>query len=651
MHQLLKRSLGVVSLRDRSKRWVLPTQQFFHTTRPSLSAEGSGNRPQSLETTPSSAATASTVDSADKNKSKSQRDRKQQANESTDPSLIDSFGRFHSYLRISLTERCNLRCKYCMPAEGVQLTQKAQLLTTAEVIRLANLFVTEGVRKIRLTGGEPTVRKDLTEIVGQLKATNPLLESVGITTNGLMLTRQLVGLQRAGLDALNVSLDTLRVARYEQITRRKGWERVMAGIDLAIQLGYRPKVNCVLMKGFNDDEICDFVELTRDRNVDVRFIEYMPFTGNRWDTDKMVSFRTMLDTIRARYPAFEPLPNGPNDTSKAYRVPGYRGQMGFITSMTEHFCGSCNRLRITADGNLKVCLFGNTEVSLRDALRSPGCSEDDLRCLISAAVKRKKKQHAGMLNLSQMENRPMILIGGFNERQQQGASALSASFVHSASHRPITLAHDGGLQCRRYSSLSHVDEHTGRATMVDVDDKVSTKRVAKAQATVYVGPTIAALIENNELKKGDVLSISQMAAIVAAKKTSDLIPLCHNIPLSSIKVETSLNSSTNEVHILAKVKCDGKTGVEMEALTAVSIAALTVYDMCKAVSHEILIKNIMLVEKTGGKSEFYRKQLHHEPTLESRTIESREPDQMPIITRGYRTDPIITNEPFVPMYI
>ncbi|XP_050074772.1 molybdenum cofactor biosynthesis protein 1 isoform X1 [Anopheles maculipalpis] len=420
MHQLLNRSLcAIVRPKDSSKRWVLPTQTLLHTARPSLSEQSSGSRLQSSpESTPSSAvAGASTVDSADKNKSTSQRDRKQRANEQQlsangTSSLIDTFGRFHSYLRISLTERCNLRCKYCMPAEGVQLTQKDQLLTSAEVIRLANLFVTEGVRKIRLTGGEPTVRKDLTEIVSQLKATNPLLESVGITTNGLMLTRQLVGLQRAGLDALNVSLDTLRAARYEQITRRKGWERVMAGIDLAIQLGYRPKVNCVLMKGFNDDEICDFVELTRDRNVDVRFIEYMPFTGNRWDTDKMVSYRTMLDTIRARYPAFEALPNGPNDTSKAYRVPGYRGQMGFITSMTEHFCGSCNRLRITADGNLKVCLFGNTEVSLRDALRSPGCSEDDLRCLISAAVKRKKKQHAGMLNLSQMENRPMILIGG-----------------------------------------------------------------------------------------------------------------------------------------------------------------------------------------------------------------------------------------------
>lgn len=273
MHQLLKRSLcAIVGPKDSSKRWVLPTEKLLHTARPSLSEQGSGNRLQSApETTPSSAAAeASTVDSADKNTSNSERDRKQQANgqqrlppdDISNSSLIDTFGRFHSYLRISLTERCNLRCKYCMPAEGVQLTPKDRLLTSAEVIRLANLFVTEGVRKIRLTGGEPTVRKDLTEIVAQLKATNPLLESVGITTNGLMLTRQLVGLQRAGLDAINVSLDTLKVARYEQITRRKGWERVMAGIDLAIQLGYRPKVNCVLMKGKSISHcLCVFVRL------------------------------------------------------------------------------------------------------------------------------------------------------------------------------------------------------------------------------------------------------------------------------------------------------------------------------------------------------------------------------------------------------
>ncbi|XP_061497283.1 molybdenum cofactor biosynthesis protein 1 isoform X1 [Anopheles gambiae] len=493
MHRLMVRGVvrGAAASIDSSSRWVLPGPKLLHTARPCLSDAGSNGdrRTQSPETSASSAAAPSTVDSADKNKSNSERERSQPTTAATASTLSDSFGRFHSYLRISLTERCNLRCKYCMPADGVQLTQKQQLLTSAEVLQLASLFVAEGVRKIRLTGGEPTVRKDLTEIVAQLKATNPLLESVGITTNGLMLTRQLVGLQRAGLDALNVSLDTLRAARYEQITRRKGWDRVMAGIDLAIQLGYRPKVNCVLMKG----------------------------APARSTTTTTNTSYAQTSTIFQRRPALQ--------------------------------------------------------------LQQPH---------------------------------------------------------------------------RHYASLSHVDVHTGRATMVDVDDKLSTKRIAKAQATVYVGPTIAALIENNELKKGDVLSISQMAAIVAAKKTSNLIPLCHNIPLSSIKVETNLNSSTHEVHILAKVKCDGKTGVEMEALTAVSIAALTVYDMCKAVSHEILIKNIMLVEKTGGKSEFYRKQFSHDAsTLETRTMEERTTERMPPVppTRPYRTDPIVTNEQFVPMYI
>ncbi|XP_033158558.1 molybdenum cofactor biosynthesis protein 1 isoform X2 [Drosophila mauritiana] len=325
--------------------------------------------------------------------------------------LTDSFGRHHTYLRISLTERCNLRCDYCMPAEGVPLQPKNKLLTTEEILRLARIFVEQGVRKIRLTGGEPTVRRDIVEIVAQMKAL-PELEQVGITTNGLVLTRLLLPLQRAGLDNLNISLDTLKRDRFEKITRRKGWERVIAGIDLAVQLGYRPKVNCVLMRDFNEDEICDFVEFTRDRPVDVRFIEYMPFSGNKWHTERLISYKDTLQIIRQRWPDFKALPNGPNDTSKAYAVPGFKGQVGFITSMTEHFCGTCNRLRLTADGNIKVCLFGNKEFSLRDAMRDESVSEEQLVDLIGAAVQRKKKQHAGMLNLSQMENRPMILIGG-----------------------------------------------------------------------------------------------------------------------------------------------------------------------------------------------------------------------------------------------
>ncbi|XP_039289085.1 molybdenum cofactor biosynthesis protein 1 isoform X3 [Nilaparvata lugens] len=329
------------------------------------------------------------------------------------PNLTDTFGRQHTYLRISLTERCNLRCQYCMPEDGVQLTNKSHLLTTDELIKLADLFVRQGVNKIRLTGGEPTVHKDIINITKRLRSLDGL-DSIAITTNGITLTHHLVELQRAGIDHINISLDTLNPDRYEKVTRRshRGWKRVIAGIDLAIQLGYSPvKVNCVVMRGFNEDEIVDFVSFTEDRAVDVRFIEYMPFTGNKWCDTKMFSYKEMLDVITNKFPTLETMENHPNDTSKAYKVPGFKGQIGFITSMSNHFCGTCNRLRLMADGSLKVCLFGNAEISLRDALRS-GCSEDDLLALIGAAVKRKKKQHAGMMNLSQMPNRPMILIGG-----------------------------------------------------------------------------------------------------------------------------------------------------------------------------------------------------------------------------------------------
>lgn len=280
-----------------------------------------------------------------------------------------------------------------MPENGVQLSPKSNLLTLEEIALLAEIFVEQGVRKIRLTGGEPTIRSDLVDIIKQLKSI-PQLEQVGITTNGLVLTRNLVKYQIAGLDALNISLDTLKPEKFEKITRRKGFEKVVAGIDLAVQLGFKPKLNCVVMKNFNDDELCDFVEWTRDRNVDVRFIEYMPFSGNRWQTEKLMPFNQMLSTIKTQFPDINELPNGPNDTSKAFKVDGFQGQIGFITSMTEHFCGSCNRLRLTADGNLKVCLFGNKEVSLRDATRA-NSSRDDLIALIGAAVYRKKKQHAG----------------------------------------------------------------------------------------------------------------------------------------------------------------------------------------------------------------------------------------------------------------
>ena len=327
--------------------------------------------------------------------------------------LTDNYHRFHTYLRISLSERCNLRCQYCMPEEGVELTTKEKLLSTEEIIALSEMFVKQGVTKIKLTGGEPLVRRDLEDIIRQLNGLKAHgLEKIGITTNGVVLARKLPALHAAGLDQINVSLDTLVPAKFEFVTRRKGWNKVMEGIDRALELNYDPvKINCVVMRGLNDDEICDFIKLTENKRIDVRFIEYMPFDGNKWSKGKFLPYEEMLKMIEEKWHNIEKLGDRPNDTSKAWKIPGYAGQFGFITSMSQNFCSTCNRLRITADGNLKVCLFGNAEVSLRDALRS-GVSEDLMLDIIESAVKRKKPKHAGMFNIAKMKNRPMILIGG-----------------------------------------------------------------------------------------------------------------------------------------------------------------------------------------------------------------------------------------------
>lgn len=211
--------------------------------------------------------------------------------------LVDSFGRLHTYLRISLTERCNLRCQYCMPAEGVDLTSSSKLLTRNEIIRLANLFVSSGVNKIRLTGGEPTIRKDIDDICLELSNLKGL-KTLAMTTNGIVLARRLPKLKECGLTAINISLDTLVPAKFEFMTRRKGLEKVMESINAAIDLGYNPvKVNCVIMRGFNDDEICNFVELTREKPINIRFIEFMPFDGNVWNVKKLVPYSEILQTV------------------------------------------------------------------------------------------------------------------------------------------------------------------------------------------------------------------------------------------------------------------------------------------------------------------------------------------------------------------
>jgi molybdenum cofactor biosynthesis protein A len=294
------------------------------------------------------------------------------------------------------------------------LTPKDELLSNEEIIRLCKLFASEGVTKLRLTGGEPTVRKDLVDLIASVRREAPQIETIGLTTNGLTLWRKAEALKEAGLTSVNISLDTLDENLFTVMTRRLGHDRVLRSIDRSVDVGFAPvKINCVVMRGVNDMEVPQFVDqMTRERPVDVRFIEYMPFDGNQWADTKMVPFHEMVDGIERHVgAALERLDGEPNDTAKSFRVPGYTGTVSFISSMTDHFCATCNRLRITADGNLKVCLFGPTEVSLRDLMRQ-GSSDQELLPVISAAIDRKKASHAGMYNLAKTNNRPMILIGG-----------------------------------------------------------------------------------------------------------------------------------------------------------------------------------------------------------------------------------------------
>jgi len=329
------------------------------------------------------------------------------------PMLFDRFARHHTYLRISLTERCSLRCVYCMPEDGVSLTKESRLLSTDEMVRLARLFVGAGVTKIRLTGGEPTVRRDLPEVISALNELRPHgLRQIAMTSNGIALPRMLPSLVLRGLDRLNLSLDTLDRQKFIKLTRRDGLRRVHEAIDLALELGIAPlKLNCVLMAGTNDDELLDFAELSRERPVDVRFIEYMPFDGNRWAESTMVPFASMLERLQAAHPGTTRLPTPANDVAVSWRLPDAAGSVSFIASMTQPFCAGCNRLRLTADGALKVCLFGSAEVSLRDAMRE-GASDDELLGLVGGALAGKHAAHAGMHAIAASDNRPMTTIGG-----------------------------------------------------------------------------------------------------------------------------------------------------------------------------------------------------------------------------------------------
>lgn len=325
--------------------------------------------------------------------------------------IVDQFNRVHDYLRISLTDNCNFRCFYCMPEEEYDFAPASRLMQAHEVETLSKIFVDLGVKKIRLTGGEPLVRKDAADII---LALSKLPVTLTFTTNGSRLHEFLPVLQQAGIKSLNVSLDTLQADKFQVITRRDQFKRVYDNIHLLLDNGIRAKVNVVVMKGFNENEINDFVAWTKDTPVHVRFIEFMPFQGNRWTSNKVLTWQQMLQIIDGQY-SYIRLKDEANDTAKKYIVPGHAGTFAVISTMSAPFCSTCNRMRLTADGKMKNCLFSKEETDLLSALRNG----QDVIPLIRQSIHAKAKELGGQftadfehIEAAAIQNRSMITIGG-----------------------------------------------------------------------------------------------------------------------------------------------------------------------------------------------------------------------------------------------
>lgn len=352
--------------------------------------------------------------------------------------LIDAFDRRIDYLRVSITDRCNFRCVYCMPEQGFPATPKTEHLTIDEMARLVSVAVASGITKVRLTGGEPLLRKDLPWLVRTI-AELPGVKDLSCTTNGYLLDEQASILAESGLHRINVSLDTLRPERFTDIARRGSLDRVLAGIEAALDSGLAPvKINCVLMKGVNDDEVADFAALTLDRDLHVRFIELMPM---RWNLDEGPSYQPgcvsglvqlrqtggdmlsdsqmrrmfhpaaeALADISARFGEAQPAEVQTNGPARSYRIPGAVGSIGFISQITNDFCERCNRLRLTHDGFLRPCLMSDGELDLRTPLRE-GASDADLASLFEYVVAHKPERHY-LAEGQKVVGRGMSQIGG-----------------------------------------------------------------------------------------------------------------------------------------------------------------------------------------------------------------------------------------------
>ncbi len=326
--------------------------------------------------------------------------------------LVDGHGRRIADLRVSVTDRCNFRCQYCMPADGLAWLERDEILRFEEIERIVRLLASIGIEDVRLTGGEPLVRKEFPRLLGMLAAIADV-KDLSLTTNGYLLERDADALVAAGLKRINVSIDSLARDRFFQLTRRDALPQVMRGLEtIARHPEVRPiKVNAVALRGFTEEEALPFAEFARSSAYQVRFIEFMPLDGDHaWSADQVLTGKELRELINASYP-LEALPREPSSTARVYRFADGEGEIGFINPVSEPFCADCNRIRLTADGKLRTCLFSLGETDLREPLRS-GASDAEIEALVREAVWRKElKHHVGEPGFQQ-PSRTMSAIGG-----------------------------------------------------------------------------------------------------------------------------------------------------------------------------------------------------------------------------------------------
>ncbi len=327
--------------------------------------------------------------------------------------LIDAYERKIDYLRISVTDRCNLRCVYCMPPEGIELIESKDILRYEEFLRIVRIAADHGVTKIRVTGGEPLVRKGIIEFLAELASIKGI-DDLSLTTNGVLLKEYAQRLKEAGLRRVNVSLDSLKRERFLKMTRGDNLQQVLDGLAEAERVGLTPvKLNMVVIKGFNDDEVLEFAMMSKVKPYHVRYIEYMPFnTQEGWQRDKCITAKQLKEMIEKVEPLFPVTDaSGGAGPARRYRFKDAPGEVGFISPVSEHFCGSCNRLRLTSDGKLRTCLFSDNEIDIRKALRD-GSSDEAVEALLFRAVKEKPQGHQINENIFKKCSRTMSLIGG-----------------------------------------------------------------------------------------------------------------------------------------------------------------------------------------------------------------------------------------------